>query len=168
LEELEIISPEVQQAQQTRQSTSGNPMGVQLSTPRKMAPGTSAENFGTKALGNTSTQASNANLSSPSSLASQYRYSFPLEDDTTPKRVLDWVLETSIPVPVKELFAVSPEFRTQFRDLTMTKWVTSGSANNVQVNELSGYDLDHVFREFGDRILRNKDGLIVAHYNLSL
>jgi hypothetical protein len=131
LEELEIVSPEVQQAQQTGQSTSGIPMGVQPSMLRKTAPGTSAKSFGTKAPGNTSTQASNANLSSPYSLASQYRYSFPLEDDTAPKRVLNWVLETSVPVPVKELFAVSPEFRKQFHDLTMTKRVTSGLANQV-------------------------------------
>jgi hypothetical protein len=48
------------------------------------------------------------------------------------------------------------------------KQMTSGSANQVQVNELSGRDLDHVSREFGDQILRNKDGLIVAHHNLPL
>jgi hypothetical protein len=82
--------------------------------------------------------------------------------------VLDRVLETSVPVPVKELFAVSPEFRKQFHDLTTTKWVTSGSANHVQVNELSGHDPDHVSREFGDGILQNEDGLIVAHHNLPL
>jgi hypothetical protein len=167
-EELEIVSPEVRQAQQTRQSTSGIPMGAQPSALKKKVPGISAKNFGTKALGNTSAQASNANLSSPYSPASQYRYSFPLEDDTTPKRVLDQVLETSVPVPVKELFAVSPEFRKQFHDLTTMKQVTSGSANHVQVNELSGRDPDHVSREFGDRILHNEDGLIVAHHNLPL
>jgi hypothetical protein len=44
----------------------------------------------------------------------------------------------------------------------------SGSVNHVQVNELSGRDPDHVSREFGDRVLRNKDGLIVAHHNLPL
>jgi hypothetical protein len=149
---LEIVSPEVRQAQQTGQSTSGIPMGAQPSMLKKKAPGTSAENFGNKAPGNTSAQASNANLSSPYSPAGQYRYSFPLEDDTAPKRVLDQVLETSVPVPVKELFAVSPEFRKQFRDLTTTKRVTSGSgsANHVQVNELSSRDPDHVSREFGD------------------
>jgi hypothetical protein len=149
---LEIVSPEVRQAQQTGQSTSGIPMGAQPSMLKKKAPGTSAENFGNKAPGNTSAQASNANLSSPYSPAGQYRYSFPLEDDTAPKRVLDQVLETSVPVPVKELFAVSPEFRKQFRNLTTTKRVTSGSgsANHVQVNELSSRDPDHVSREFGD------------------
>jgi hypothetical protein len=169
-EALEIVSPEVRQAQQTGQSTSGIPMGAQPSMLRKTVPGTSAENFGTKAPGNTSTQASHANPTSPYSPTSQYRYSFPLENDTTPKRVLDRVLETSVPVPVKELFAVLPEFRKQFRDLTMMKWVTSGygSANHVQVNELSGRDPDHVSREFGDRILCNEDGLIIVHHNLPL
>jgi hypothetical protein len=143
-------------------------MGAQPFVLRKTVPATSAENFGTKVPGNTSTQASNTNPSSLYSLAGQYRYSFPLEDDTTPKRVLDQVLETSIPVPVKELFAVSLEFRKQFRDLTTTKWVTSGSAIQVQVNKLSGHDPDHISREFVDRILRNEDGLIVAHHNLPL
>jgi hypothetical protein len=147
-EELEIISPEVRQAQHTGQSTSGIPLGAQPSVLKKKAPETSAENFGMKAPGNTSAQASNANPSPPYFLAGQYRYLFPLEDDTAPKRVLDWVLETSVPVPVKELFAVSPEFRKQFCDLTTTKQVTSGSgsANHVQVNKLSGRDLDHVSR----------------------
>jgi hypothetical protein len=74
--------------------------------------------------------------------------------------VLDQVLETSVPVPVKELFAVSPEFKKQFRDLTTMKWVTSGSANHVQVNELSSHDPDHVSREFGDWILHNEDSLM--------
>jgi hypothetical protein len=169
-EELEIVSPEVRQAQQTGQSTSGIPMGAQPSMLKKKAPGTWAENLGTNALGNTSAQASYANPSSPYSPAGQYRYSFPLEDDTAPKRVLDRVLETSVPVPVKELFAVSLEFRKQFHNLTMTKRVTSGSGlvDHVQVNELSGCDPDHVSGEFGDRILHNEDGLIVAHHNLPL
>jgi hypothetical protein len=54
--------------------------------------------------------------------------------------------------------------------MTTMKWVIfgSGSANHVQVNELSGRDLDHVSREFGDQILHNKDSLIVAHHNLPL
>jgi hypothetical protein len=110
-EELEIISPEVWQAQQTGQSISGIPMGAQPSVLKKKVPGTTAENLGTNVPGNTSAQASHANLSSPYSPAGQYRYSFLLEDNTAPKRVLDRVLETSVPVPVKELFAVSPEFQ---------------------------------------------------------
>jgi hypothetical protein len=61
-EELEIVSPEVRQAQQTGQSASRIPMGAQPSVLRTTAPGTSVENFGTKAPGNTSAQASNANL----------------------------------------------------------------------------------------------------------
>jgi hypothetical protein len=56
LEELEIVSPEVQQAQQTGQSTSGIPMGAQPSMLKKKVPGTLAENLGTNAPGNTSAQ----------------------------------------------------------------------------------------------------------------
>ena len=36
----------------------------------------------------------------------QFRYSFPLDDETTPKRLLDQVLTTTIPVLVRELIAV--------------------------------------------------------------
>jgi hypothetical protein len=42
--------------------------------------------------------------------ATQYRYTFTLEDDAAPQRVLNRVLEASIPILVKDLFAVSPDF----------------------------------------------------------
>ncbi|KIK80802.1 hypothetical protein PAXRUDRAFT_157652 [Paxillus rubicundulus Ve08.2h10] len=108
----------------------------------------------------------------------QYRFSFGLEDDTAPKRVLDRVLEASIPVPVRDLFAVSPDFRKQFCDMTTTKWVTtvptahvnglSVCAPVVHVNELSGRNLGGVTREYGDQLLKSDDGLIVAHHSLPL
>ena len=43
-----------------------------------------------------------------------------------------------------------------------------GLANTVQVNELSGRDPEQVSREYGDCILYNEDGLIVAYHNLPL
>ena len=49
------------------------------------------------------------------------RYSFPLEDPTASKQVLDRMLETSVPVLVKEFFAVSLEFCKQFHDLIIMK-----------------------------------------------
>ena len=107
-------------------------------------------------------QAPNANQSSRYSPNSQYRYWFPLEDEAAPKQVLDRVLETSVLVPVKDLFSVSPEFRKLFRNLTTMKRITMGLANTVQVNELSGRNPEQVSREYGDRILRNEDGVTVA------
>ena len=52
---------------------------------------------------------------------SQYKYSFPIEDDSTPAWVLSRILDSSVPVPVKDLFAVLPEFWKQFQDLTVVK-----------------------------------------------
>ena len=47
----------------------------------------------------------------------QFRYSFPLEDETAPKHLLDQVLATTILVPVQELIAVAPEVCKQLKDL---------------------------------------------------
>ncbi|KIK75536.1 hypothetical protein PAXRUDRAFT_18913 [Paxillus rubicundulus Ve08.2h10] len=51
--------------------------------------------------------------------STQYRFSFGLEYDMAPKHVLGQVLEASIPVPVKDLLAVLPDFRKQFHNMTM-------------------------------------------------
>ncbi|KIO00483.1 hypothetical protein M404DRAFT_108745, partial [Pisolithus tinctorius Marx 270] len=106
----------------------------------------------------------------------QYRYSFPLEDEAAPKHIVERVLKTSIAMPVKELFAVAPEFRKQFRDITMAKRVTtneievvrSDDEEGVQVNELTGRDPQRTAREYGDRVIRGDDGSIVAHHTLPL
>ncbi|KIK77547.1 hypothetical protein PAXRUDRAFT_106373, partial [Paxillus rubicundulus Ve08.2h10] len=107
--------------------------------------------------------------------STQYRLSFGLEDDTAPKCILDRVLKASIPVPVKDLFVVSPDFRKQFHDMTMTKWVTTVPTTHinglsvcmpvVHVNELSGRNLGGIAREYG---VCSDDGLIIAHHSLPL
>ncbi|KIN99086.1 hypothetical protein M404DRAFT_47381, partial [Pisolithus tinctorius Marx 270] len=91
----------------------------------------------------------------------QYRYSFPLKDEATPKCIVEHVLETSIAMPVKELFAVAPEFCKQFRDITMAKHVTtneievvrSDDEEGVQVNELTGHNPQRTACEYGDHII---------------
>ena len=93
---------------------------------------------------------------------------FPLKDKSAPRRVLDRVVDTSVPIPVKDLIAASPEFRKQFQDLTMVKRVTNTSSNSVQVHELSGLDPASVSRDFGDKVHWNDDGLIIAHHSLPL
>ncbi|KIN93790.1 hypothetical protein M404DRAFT_114960, partial [Pisolithus tinctorius Marx 270] len=109
----------------------------------------------------------------------QYRYLFPLKDEATPKHIMEHVLETSIAMPVKELFAVAPEFRKQFRDITMAKCVTtneievvrSDNEEGVQVNELTGRcHTPKVLtaHEYRDRVIRGDDGSIVAHHTLLL
>ncbi|KIK78509.1 hypothetical protein PAXRUDRAFT_772825, partial [Paxillus rubicundulus Ve08.2h10] len=110
--------------------------------------------------------------------STQYRFSFGLEDNTAPKCVLNQVPEASIPMPVKDLFVVSPDFRKQFCNMTMTKWVTTAPTTHVNglsmcvpvvhINELSGWNLGGITREYGDQLLKSNDGLIVAHHSLPL
>ena len=97
----------------------------------------------------------------------QFRYSFPLNDETAPKRLLDQVLETTMPVPVRELIAVAPEVRKQLKDLSTAKCIPI-STNTIQVNELAGRDPGEVDQAFGDRVHRSDDGLIVAHHSVLL
>ncbi|KIO00221.1 hypothetical protein M404DRAFT_29822 [Pisolithus tinctorius Marx 270] len=88
----------------------------------------------------------------------QYRYSFPLEDEAVPKHIMECILETSVAMPVKELFAVAPEFHKQFRDITMVKRVTaneievvcSNDEEGVQVNELTGCNPQRTTHKYGD------------------
>ncbi|KIK73958.1 hypothetical protein PAXRUDRAFT_792378, partial [Paxillus rubicundulus Ve08.2h10] len=111
-------------------------------------------------------------------LSTQYRFSFRLEDDTAPKHLLNWVLEASIPVPIRDLFMVSPDCRMQFHDTTMTKQITTVPTTHVNglsmcmpvvhVNELSRRNPGGVAREYGDQLLKSDDGLIVAHHSLPL
>ncbi|KIN98624.1 hypothetical protein M404DRAFT_31267, partial [Pisolithus tinctorius Marx 270] len=106
----------------------------------------------------------------------QYRYSFPLKDEAAPKRIVERILETSVAMPVKELFAVALEFRKQFRDITMAKRITTNEIEvvrsddeaGVQVNELTGRDPQRTVREYGDRVIHGDDGSIVAHHTLLL
>ena len=97
----------------------------------------------------------------------QFRYSFPLEDETAPKRLLDRVLATTVPVPVRELIAVAPDVRKQLKDLTTTKCIPI-STNTIQVNELAGRDPGAVDRAFGSHVHRSDDGLIVTHHSIPL
>jgi len=69
---------------------------------------------------------------------------------------------------VKDLFAISPEFRKQFHNLTMVKRVTNPSTNIVQVNKLSILDPDAISHDFSDQVLRSDEGLIVTHHSLPL
>ena len=89
-----------------------------------------------------------ANASAPAP-SGQFRYVCPIEDETAPRRILDKVLETTVPIPVKDLLSVAPEFRKHLHELATTKRIPV-TTNVVQVNELSGRDPDAVSREFGD------------------
>ncbi|KAF8548029.1 hypothetical protein OG21DRAFT_1489720 [Imleria badia] len=107
------------------------------------------------------------NISSSSTTNNHKEYSCPIEDKTAPCQILDRVLETTVPIPVKDLLSVAPEFRKQLRELATTKRIPV-TGNVVQVNKLSGRDPHAIDQEFGDRVHRNDDGLIVAHHSIAL
>ena len=57
----------------------------------------------------------------------QYKYLFPLEDETAPQYILNHILNTSIPVSVKDLFVVLPDICKHFHDLITIKQVTTNA-----------------------------------------
>ena len=64
-----------------------------------------------------------------------------MEDDTAPRRILDRVLGSNVPIHVKDLLIFAPEFRKQLCELITVKHVmTNPSSHVVQVNQLSGRD----------------------------
>ncbi|KIN97986.1 hypothetical protein M404DRAFT_31679 [Pisolithus tinctorius Marx 270] len=67
----------------------------------------------------------------PACNQNQYHYSFPLKDEAVPKHIMECILETSVALPVKELFVVAPEFCKQFRDITMAKCITTNKIGVV-------------------------------------
>ena len=166
-EEQEIFSPEVQWSSQAAAARSARPATLPIDSWIHNLKATDSSRSNQPSSSMPSSTSSNANSSSSFVPSSQYRYSFPLKDETASKWMLDNVLAASVKVPVKDLFAVAPDFRKQFREITATKCIAA-LTNVVQVNELSGRDPELVEREYGDRILWNDEGLIVAHHNLPL
>ena len=112
-------------------------------------------------------QTDSANTSSSFNPQGQFRYSFPLEDETTLKCLIDRVLATTVLVLVRQLIAVAPEVRKQLKDLSTAKRIPV-STNTVQVNELTGRDPGKIDRAFGDCVHQSDDGLIVAHHSVLL
>ena len=166
-EEQEIFSPEVQRSSQAAAAKPAHPATPPVDSRINNPKATDSSGSSQPSSSMPSSISSNANSSSSFVPSSQYRYSFPLEDETASKRMLDNVLAANIKVPVKDLFTVAPDFWKQFCEITVTKRITA-STNVVQVNELSGHDPDLVEHEYGDQILQNDEGLIVAHHNLLL
>jgi hypothetical protein len=105
---------------------------------------------------------STTNTASSSAKTASYRYSHGLEDKDADKRILERLLDTHINISTRELFAISPDLRKQFRDLTTTKRVTVGT---VSVNELTGHPVsDEWMRDYDAKRLRSDDGRVVADH----
>jgi hypothetical protein len=142
--EDKIVSPKLQEAQQ---KTTEVPQRASASPPAATAAASPIPPTTSSSL----SRSVAANPLPPN----QYRYLFALKDETAPKRVLEQVLEVSMPVPIKDLFTVSPEFRKQFRDMTTTKRVTAPliaqvTTPTVYVHELSGRNPGSISQEYGD------------------
>ena len=169
----EILLPEIQQSKNilsslsTSQSTPA-PVSAQPKSHNNISASSSSS---VGSFGSTSTippHIPQANLPPSFVPISQYKYSFPLEDKSMPACILSQVLDSSVPVPVKDLFMVLPEFQKQFWDLTMVKHIMHLSTHLIHVNELASHDPSSVNQEYEDWVLQNNDGLIIAHHNLLL
>ncbi|KIK74191.1 hypothetical protein PAXRUDRAFT_20124 [Paxillus rubicundulus Ve08.2h10] len=99
------------------------------------------------------------NVSSVPQSSSQFRYSFPLADSEAPKHALDQVLGVTVPVPLKELLALSPDLRKHMKEAVTGKRVwgnlltqarsESPARAEVSANcfELEGQDPEAIARD---------------------
>ncbi|KIN93864.1 hypothetical protein M404DRAFT_103349, partial [Pisolithus tinctorius Marx 270] len=174
--EEEIISPGVQSSRAARQASHPSTPAPTSTTTKPYVPPTSPAPTPTHKDPVPTAVVPSQTPYPAARNQNQYRYLFPLEDKAVPKRIVECILETSIAMPVKELFAVAPEFHKQFRDITMAKHVTtnkievvrSDDEEGVQVNKLTGRDPQRTAREYGDRIICGDNGSIIAHHTLLL
>ncbi|KAG2739744.1 hypothetical protein P692DRAFT_201670809, partial [Suillus brevipes Sb2] len=95
-----------------------------------------------------------------------YRLSCALEDKGAEKRITDQILDITIQVPVRDIFAVSPDIRKNFRDMSSNKRVTVGT---VSVNELSSHPANRDWmRQYDGSHMRSNDGRIIANHYAAL
>ncbi|KAG2748104.1 hypothetical protein P692DRAFT_201715678, partial [Suillus brevipes Sb2] len=95
-----------------------------------------------------------------------YCLSCALEDKGAEKRITDQILDITIQVPVRDIFAVSPDIRKNFRDMSSNKRVTVGT---VSVNELSSHPANRDWmRQYDGSHMRSDDGRIVANHYAAL
>ncbi|KIJ10742.1 hypothetical protein PAXINDRAFT_16289 [Paxillus involutus ATCC 200175] len=130
--EEEIESPAVREARApgTRKSSPLSQSTTPESLPSQDSPSTSSsarepvtsEHMPSKPA--TPAATAQPATTSPSTLNNgQFRYSFPLADSEAPKRALDQVLGVTVPVPLKELLALSPNLRKHMKEAVTGKQV---------------------------------------------
>jgi hypothetical protein len=156
--EEELISPEVRTS-----SSKGKSLEVaKITTPAADAPITGAKSSSSSSVSkpaNTPSPAASASTPAPSGA---YRLSCPLEDKSAEKRITDQILDVTLPVPIRDILAVSPDIRKSMRDLSSNKRITVGT---VSVNELSSHPVtNHWMRQYEDARMRSDDGRIVADH----
>ena len=162
--EEELVSPAIQAS-----SNKGKGLEVaKIPSPATSdAPVTSA-----KSSSSSSSASKTANTSTPAHAVpappptGTYRLSCALEDKGAEKRITDQILDITIQVPVRDIFAVSPNIRKNFRDMSSNKRVTVGT---VSVNELSSHPANRDWmRQYDGSHMRSDDGRIVANHYAAL
>jgi hypothetical protein len=138
------VSPEVQ-------ASSGKGKGLEVA--KLPAPATPTQLPSAK-VSSPSSATKSTNLPPPPVIAptpapsGAYRLSCPLEDKGTEKRITDQILDITLPVPIRDILAVSPDVRKNLREMASNKCVTIGM---VSINELSGHPgTNHWMHEYDD------------------
>jgi hypothetical protein len=89
-----------------------------------------------------------------------------LEDKGAEKHITNQILDITIQVPVRDIFAVSPDIRKNFRVMSSNKCVTIGT---VSVNELSSHPANRDWmHQYDGSHMRSDDSHIVANHYAAL
>ncbi|KAG2347093.1 hypothetical protein BDR05DRAFT_876856 [Suillus weaverae] len=79
---------------------------------------------------------------------------------------MEHILDSNFSIAIRELLAISPEVRKQFRNMTTNKHVTVGT---VSINKLSGhFATDRWMSQYDNLCTRSDDGHIVADHFVPL
>jgi len=99
----------------------------------------------------------------------QYKYASPLEDAAVISTVVNRALETTVSLSHKELLAISPDIRKQYKELTTTKRVAAGLETHAlerpvavsqyeQVNNNSGH-FEYTKRDSSGDLIVGEDSM---------
>ncbi|KAG2746277.1 hypothetical protein P692DRAFT_201867879, partial [Suillus brevipes Sb2] len=162
--EEELVSPAIQ-------ASSNKGKGLEVAKIPSPA-ASDAPVTGAKSSSSSSSASKTANTSTPAHAVpappptGTYRLSCALEDKGAEKRITDQILDITIQVPVRDILAVSPDIRKNFRDMSSNKRVTVGT---VSVNELSSHPANRDWmRQYDGSHMRSDDGRIVANHYAAL
>jgi hypothetical protein len=92
-----------------------------------------------------------------------YHLSCPLEDKGVEKHLTDQILDVTLPVPIRDILAVSPDVRKNLHNISSNKHIT---VSTVSVNELSSHPgTNRWMCQYNNVCSRSKDSQIVTdHY----
>ncbi|KAG1765354.1 hypothetical protein EDD22DRAFT_1015293 [Suillus occidentalis] len=123
--EEELISPEVR----TSSSKGKNLEVAKIITPAADAPIVGTKSSSSSSVSkptNTPPPVASTPMPTPSGA---YRLSCPLEDKGAEKCITDQILDIMLPVPIRDILAVSPDIRKSMHNLSSNKRVTIGTVS---------------------------------------